>query len=151
MTGYLFDTSVLSAFAPGRPPLSPELSQWLLALGDREEAFLSTIVILEAQRGFAKLRRQGGGVRAGMLEQWLDEVLRQFDDRILPVTTQIARLAGTLEDDMIARGRNPGLADILIAATATSHGLTVLTANVRHFSSLGVPHINPFADHRERF
>lgn len=148
MIGYLFDTSVLSVFAPGRPPLSPPLAEWLLGLGERQEAFVSTIVILEAQRGFAKLRRQGAAARAEALENWLEDILVEFGDQVLPPTTGIARLAGNLEDQMIAKGRNPGIADILIASTALFHGLTVLTANARHFSALGVPYINPFADNR---
>lgn len=35
-------------------------------------------------------------------------------------------------------------ADILIAATALSHGLVVVTRNVQHFDPLGVKVINPF-------
>lgn len=49
-----------------------------------------------------------------------------------------------MEDAAIARGRSPGLADILIAATAQVRGLTVLTANVRHFEVLETPYLNPF-------
>ena len=35
--------------------------------------------------------------------------------------------------------------DLLIAATALEHGLTVVTGNVRHFEPTGVPALNPFA------
>ena len=34
-------------------------------------------------------------------------------------------------------------ADLLIAATALEHGLTVVTRNVRHFEPAGVPTLNP--------
>ncbi|WP_352801978.1 hypothetical protein [Mesorhizobium sp. M0909] len=46
----------------------------------------------------------------------------------------------------MARGANPGLADVLIAATARLHGLSVLTANTRHFAILDVPYLNPFTE-----
>jgi toxin FitB len=36
-------------------------------------------------------------------------------------------------------------ADMLIAATALDHGLTVVTRNVDHFSGARVPVIDPFA------
>jgi toxin FitB len=35
-------------------------------------------------------------------------------------------------------------ADLLIAATAITHGLTVVTRNVKHFEPTGVSVINPF-------
>lgn len=88
----------------------------------------------------------GGQTRADRLELWLETLIDQFRDRVLPITERIGRMAGDMEDGMIARGRNPGLADILIASTAAAHRLTILTANVRHFDSLGVPYLNPFED-----
>ncbi|MDE2824039.1 MAG: type II toxin-antitoxin system VapC family toxin, partial [Chloroflexota bacterium] len=35
-------------------------------------------------------------------------------------------------------------ADLLIAATALEHGLTVVTGNIRHFEPTGVTTLNPF-------
>jgi toxin FitB len=52
--------------------------------------------------------------------------------------------AGRLEAMTIAKGHNPGLADILIAATGIAHQLTVLTRNLRHFEPLDVPCLDPF-------
>jgi len=43
-----------------------------------------------------------------------------------------------------ARAYAPGFEDIAIAATAAVRGLTVLTANLRHFEPLGVPCLDPF-------
>jgi hypothetical protein len=37
-------------------------------------------------------------------------------------------------------------ADLLIAATAITHGLQVATRNIRHFAPTGVEVINPFED-----
>ena len=37
-------------------------------------------------------------------------------------------------------------ADLLIAATALEHGLTVVTRNIRHFEPTGVDVVNPFAE-----
>lgn len=65
-----------------------------------------------------------------------------YRDRILPFDLACAAEAGRLLD--FARAFDPGYEDIAIAATAKVHGLTLLTANVRHFEPLGVPVINPF-------
>lgn len=145
MSGFLLDTSVLSAFAPDRPRVAENLQRWILDQGDRGTLFVSTIVILEIQRGIAKLRRSGGKTRADRLDQWLSGLVADFNEQVLSVDLTIAKLAGELEDGAIALGRSPGLADVLIAATAKSHGLIVLTTNVRHFAVLDIPHIDPFA------
>ena len=114
--------------------------------GQRDRLFVSAIVILETQRGIAKLRRAGGKARADRLERWLSGVLVDFNEQLLSIDPIIAKAAGELEDASIAAGRSPGLADVLIAATAQVHGLTVLTTNVRHFAVLGTPYLDPFAE-----
>lgn len=143
MNGYLLDTSVLSAFAPDRPPVPQPLRDWIIEQGARETLFTSAIVIAEIQRGIAKLRRAGGAARLHRMEAWLAAMLDQFGGRIIAVDVVVGREAGELNDAMMARGRQPGLADVLIAATARVHQLEVLTANIRHFAVLDVPHFNP--------
>ncbi|WP_292548609.1 hypothetical protein [Mesorhizobium sp.] len=69
-------------------------------------------------------------------------MLVEFNQRILPIDLAIAREARKLEDATIARGANPGLADV----TAHLNGLSVLTANTRHFAILDVPYLNPFTE-----
>ena len=46
-------------------------------------------------------------------------------------------------------GQTPGTLDALIAATASTHGLTVVTRNVSHFKMLGVPTFNPWQENSE--
>jgi len=113
--------------------------------GRRETLFTSAIVVEEVQKGLARLKRLDAAARAARLEDWLEGILARFGDRVLPVDGVVARRAGEIEDAAIARGRNPGLADVLIAATADRHELMVATANFRHFAALGVPHFDPIA------
>ena len=145
MSGYLLDTSVLSAFAPDRPPHTPPFQAWLSTAGRRLAWHIPVIAVAEVQKGVAKLRRAGGLHRAERLEQWLDRLVVDFSERVLPIGPAIARKAGNMLDDAIARGLSPGLPDILIAATAVEHGLTILTANTRHFNVLQVANLNPLA------
>jgi predicted nucleic acid-binding protein len=107
---------------------------------------MSSIVVLEVERGIAKLMRSGGRAKAERISLWFESLLLEFDQRIFTVDVAISQEAGRLEDATIARGFNPGLADVLIAATARLNGLSVLTANVRHFAVLDVPYLNPFAE-----
>lgn len=142
MSGWLFDTNVLSALAPGRPALSPRTIRWFV---DRnEELYFSTITAAEVGAGVAKLRRSGAERRAEALHAWFERVLHHYGDRILPLDLISARIAGELSDAASAIGRQPGFADVAIAATAKAHELIVLTVNRRHFVPLGVDVLDPF-------
>jgi predicted nucleic acid-binding protein len=138
VTGYLLDANILSKFAPDRRPPSAAARAWLREQGEADALFLSAITIAEAEKGMRSLHRRGGIERARRLSAWLDAVADRFADRILAVDAVVARIAGALEDDAESRGRSPGLADIIIAATARAYDLTVVTENVRHFEPLDV-------------
>ncbi|MFZ0204740.1 MAG: PIN domain-containing protein [Roseiarcus sp.] len=58
-----------------------------------------------------------------------------------PVNADVALVAARLAD--IARPQHIELADLLVAATAKTHGLCVLTRNLRHFVPTGIPTIDP--------
>lgn len=139
MSGYLLDTNIISKFAPDRPPPSRQVRAWFHEQGDADALFLSVITISEIEKGMRSLHRRGGIARAQRLSAWLDLLSDSFGDRILAMDAVVARIAGALEDEAESKGRNPGLSDIVIAATARAYGLTVVTENVRHFEPLDVP------------
>lgn len=70
---------------------------------------------------------------------WVEKTIADYADRLIPVDTAIARRWGRLS----ARIGNSG-ADLMIAATALEHSLTVVTRNIRHFAPTGVAIENPF-------
>lgn len=111
----------------------------------RDGLYLSVVVIAEIERGIAKLQRLGQTGRAGRLDRWLAVTLDEFSDRVLVVDARVAREAGGLDNRVVARGINPGIADVLLAATARVHDLALLTDNERHFRFLEVEHFNPLA------
>ena len=140
--GYLLDTSVVSALAPGREAFVPTtLGEWLQA--HHTELFLPSIAIAEMAQGIGKLRRAGGSQRADRLDRWLDGLLAAYADRILPLDAQAARLAGQISDAAIAQGCYPGFADVAIAALAQNAGLLLLTCKLKHFQPLGVACADP--------
>lgn len=140
--GYLLDTSVVSALAPGREAFVPAaLAEWLQA--HHQELFLPAIAVAEMAQGICKLRRAGGTERADRLDRWLDGLLAAYADRILPLDAHAARLAGQLSDAAMAQGCHPGFADVAIAALAQHAGLLLLTCNLKHFQPLGVACADP--------
>jgi toxin FitB len=108
-----------------------------------QRLFISTITVAEIADGIAKARREGARRKAAALNGWLDALLHLYGNRVLPFDVAAARITGTLSDRARSKGRSPGFPDLAIAATAASHGLTVLTANLRHFVPLNVPAHNP--------
>jgi len=77
------------------------------------------------------------------VQEWLEGFLESYT-RILPVTEMIARRAGILRGQFQARGIVRTQADLLIASTASEHGLTVVTRNTKDFEGCGVAVLNPF-------
>ncbi|MBB5751464.1 PIN domain-containing protein [Prosthecomicrobium pneumaticum] len=146
---FLVDTDVLSASSPiqGDPTRIARL--WLVQNAPR--IYLSAVTVMELDSGIAKARRLGQGRKAGELAAWTERLLALHADRILPVSLDVARLAGALIDAARAAGHSPGLADVLIAATGEAHGLRIATRNTRHFEPLGLGHrlINPFEAARD--
>lgn len=139
---YLVDTNVISAGAPSRVP-SADLLAWMD--GHSADLFLSVVTVAEIEDGIAKAQREGASRKADDLSAWLETVLHLYSQRIMAFDVPTARIAGTLSDLAHGRGHAPGFADIVIAATAKRHNLTILTRNLRHFEPLGVPVHNPFA------
>jgi toxin FitB len=138
---YLVDTNIISAMAPARPA-PPALVEWLDA--HSAALFLSAVTVAEIEDGIAKLRREGARRRSADLAAWLETVMHLYGDRILAFDAATARIAGSISDRARGQGRAPGFADIIIAATAHHHWLTILSRNLRHFEALGVSVVDPF-------
>lgn len=139
---YLVDTNVVSASSPVRPAPAA-LVEWMDA--QSASLFLSSVTIAEIEDGIAKLRREGAKRKSADIAAWLETVLHLYGDRILAFDTPAARIAGALSDRARGLGQSPGFADVIIAATAQHHGLTILSRNLKHFEPLGVSVLDPFA------
>jgi toxin FitB len=139
---YLVDTNILSAGAPGKAAAHAALVQWM----DEHSAQLrlSVVTVTEIEDGIAKARRQGATRKARELAEWLETVIHLYGEQILAIDVDTAREAGNLLDGARGRGLEPGLADMLIAATARVHGLTLLTRNERDFEGCGLVVVDPF-------
>jgi len=138
---FLLDTDVLSALR--RRERNPLVARWVS--GRRtNDLYLSVISIGEIERGIVlQQRRDPAFARA--LAAWLDSVLALYGERILPVDLSVSRRWGHL-----AGALGHADTDLLIAATALDHGLTVVTRNVRHFEPTGAPVLDPSAPAGDR-
>jgi predicted nucleic acid-binding protein len=99
----------------------------------------AAVTVAEIEDGIAKSRRKSADLSA-----WLETVLHLYGDRVLAFDVATARIAGAISDRARGAGQTPGFADIIIAATAQHHGLTMLSRNLRYFETFGVAVIDPF-------
>ena len=131
---FLIDTDVVSALRKRRR--HPEIARWVEAQRSAD-LYLSVVTVGEIERGIERQQRRDP-VHAHALAAWLDRLIALYGDRILAVDLSAARRWGRLSHLIGHEG-----ADLLIAATALEHGLTVVTRNVRHFEPTGVPVLDP--------
>jgi len=136
---WLLDTMVISELRKRTP--DPNVVNWLSSAPEKS-LFLSVVTISEIQRGIA-LQRSKDASFAERLQYWLDEMMRNYGDCVLPVTPEIACCWG----ELTARVGHDG-ADVLIAATALQHGLSVVTRNERPFSQFSVRVLNPYVSEK---
>ena len=133
---FLIDTDVLSALR--RQERNPEVARWTSAQR-AADLYLSVVTIGEIERSVSRKQRSNPEF-ARTLGIWLDNVIALYGEHILGVNLAVARRWGQLS---AAIGNDS--ADLLVAATALEHGLTVVTRNVRHFQPTGVKVIDPSA------
>jgi predicted nucleic acid-binding protein len=133
---FLVDTNVLSELRKHRRG-NPNVYAWSKVTG-WSALHTSWIAIAELKRGTELIRRHDKR-QAGVFDAWIAEILDILQDRIHPVDRSVAEIWSDL---MVPNPRPP--LDALIAATARSQGLTLVTRNIRDFADCGVPLLDPW-------
>ncbi len=102
--------------------------------------WLAAVTIGELRRGVELIRHRGDARQATRLERWLDGLLAEYGESVLPFDADAAEIWGRLR---VPHPENP--LDKQIAATALLYDLILVTRNVKHFASTGVKLLDPFA------
>jgi predicted nucleic acid-binding protein len=140
---YVVDTDVLSTTSPTSPRAIAGLPAWLER--NSGHLHLSVISLMKISYGIAWLRHRRAHRKAALLQAWLDDMTTFHQSRIIMVVDDVALRAGQLLAKARAGGVKVSAEDALVAATADVHGMTVLTANARHFVPMGVRYVDPRA------
>lgn len=132
---YLLDTNVVSELRKSR-----NAHERVVAWGDSVDPgdlFLSVITLYELDVGWRRVAARDP-VQSVRLRDWVENtVLPSYANRILATDLAVCRMAARLPSP------HP-IPDVLIAATALVHGLTVVTRNVGDFAPTGVAVLNPW-------
>ncbi|HUX80558.1 MAG TPA: type II toxin-antitoxin system VapC family toxin [Alphaproteobacteria bacterium] len=133
---YLLDTNILSETLRAQP--NRGVKKWLQEIPS-EAHYISVVTIGEIRRGIEKL---GDNRRKSHFIAWLEyDLPKWFGSNILPINLEIAErwgyITSTVNHSFIA-------VDTLLAATALTHNLKMVTRNVKDFTIPGLEVINPF-------
>lgn len=131
---FLLDINIVSELRRPRP--NTHVVTWLKDVADTDLC-LSAVTVGEIQAGI-ELTRAQDPAKAAELEVWVDQLAGSYN--VLPMDAACFRAWAKL-----MHGQSDTLyEDAMIAATALTHNLTVVTQNVRDFARFDVPVLNPF-------
>ena len=136
---YLLDTNVVSELRKaGSGKANKKVVDWAKSIS-ASSMYLSAISILELEIGILAKERKDMA-QGAILRAWLTtHVLPAFSGRILPVDVAVAQCTARFHVPDRRSDR-----DAMIAATAMTHGMTVVTRNVSDFEKTSVALINPW-------
>lgn len=135
----LLDTCVLSELR--RRGADAGVKGWASSV-DEARLWLSVVALAEIQKGISKLAE---GTKRTALQAWLDDDLpARFSGRVLAVDEETARTWGAFLGEAERAGAPVPIVDALVAATAVTHGLTLVTRNTADFARLPVRLFNPW-------
>lgn len=140
MTDWLLDTNVLSELRrpkPDRNVLAFIASQPLGRL------YVSSVTFAEIRFGIERL--SDAGLRSELTDWLTNRVRPMFHQRVLDVSEDVMLRWRLLVEDSRKAGHTFSQPDLIIAATALHHGMTVASRDLKGFEKARVPAINPWS------
>jgi predicted nucleic acid-binding protein len=139
VTDWLLDTNVLSELRKPKP--EPKVLAFVAGL-PLDAMFISSVTLAEIRFG---IERIADVHRRAALNDWLALKIRpMFEQRVLPVSEDVMFKWRLLVEDGRKSGHTFSQPDLIIAATALHHGLTVATRDTGDYERAGVPLLDPW-------
>jgi predicted nucleic acid-binding protein len=136
---WLLDTNVLSELRRPRP--NPLVVSFV-ANCPLDRIFVSTVTLAEIRFGIEVV---ADPIRRVELTQWLTQRVRpMFDGRTLEIDEDILLKWRLLVEEGRKIGHTFSQPDLMIAATALHHKLTVVTRDRSEYDKASVPVLNPW-------
>jgi toxin FitB len=141
VSGWLLDTNVISELRRPRP--SAKVRNFV-ASQPLESLFISSVTLAEIRYGIETV---GDPIRRAELNDWLKLKVRpMFEQRVLEASEDVMFKWRLLVEDGRRAGHTFSQPDLIIAAIALQHGLTVVTRDTGDFKLARVPLLNPWLD-----
>jgi len=134
---YLLDTNVICEIVKIKP--AQNVLDWINRVPEKN-LFISVLTLGEIRKGIEKI---GDIKRREFIRLWLENDLpTYFSDRILPIDLNVADQWGRLQSSL--KGHILPAIDGLLAATALSHHLRLVTRHEKDFTYCSLEVINPW-------
>ncbi len=141
MTGWLLDATVLSELRRLKP--EPKVLDFIAAQ-PLDLLYLSAVTFAEIRFG---IERIDDATRRAELYDWLAHKVRpMFEQRVIAVSEDIMFKWRLLVEDGRKAGHMFSQPDLIIAATALHHGLTIVSRDTRDYEKARVPVVNPWKE-----
>jgi len=141
VSGWLLDTNVISELRRPRPNARVRA---FVARQPLEDLFVSTVTFAEIRYGIEMVTDP---IRRAELNDWLVHRVRpMFAQRVLEVSEEVMFKWRLLVEDGRKAGHTFSQPDLIIAAIALHHGLTIVTRDTDDYKLARVALINPWVD-----
>jgi predicted nucleic acid-binding protein len=141
VTDWLLDTNILSELR--RPKPEPRVVAFV-GQQPLERLYVSEVTFAEIRFGIELLEDPA---RRAELQGWLMHKIRpMFERRVLPVSEDVMFKWRLLVETGRKAGHTFSQPDLIIAATALHHGLTVVTRDRDDYDRAGAAVLDPWTD-----
>jgi len=141
VTGWLLDTNIISELR--RPKPEPKVTTFIRSQ-PLERLFVSIVTFAEIRFGIEQLPH---ATRRSDLNDWLAHKVRpMFEQRVLAISEDVMFKWRLLAEDGRKAGHTFSQPDLIIAATAQHHGLTVVSRDTKEYLAARVDVFNPWVD-----
>jgi toxin FitB len=141
VTGWLLDTNIISELR--RPKPEPKVMEFIRSQ-PLEGLFVSIVTFAEIRFGIELLP---DATRRSDLNDWLAHKVRpMFEQRVLAISEDVMFKWRLLVEDGRKAGHTFSQPDLIIAATAQHHGLTVVSRDTKEYVAARVDVFNPWVD-----
>jgi len=139
VTDWLLDTNVLSELRRPKPEAKVVA---FVAAQSLDRLYISAVTLAEIRFGIELVADVG---RRAELHDWLTHTVRpMFDQRVLPVSEDVMFKWRLMVEEGRKAGHTFSQPDLIIAATAACHGLTVVSRDTGEFEHARVAVLNPW-------
>jgi predicted nucleic acid-binding protein len=141
VTGWLLDTNIISELR--RPKPDPKVTEFIRSQ-PLEGLFVSIVTFAEIRFAIELLPDV---TRRSDLNDWLAHKVRpMFEQRVLAISEDVMFKWRLLAEDGRKAGHTFSQPDLIIAATAQHHGLTVVSRDTKEYVAARVDVFNPWVD-----
>jgi len=141
VTGWLLDTNIISELRRRKP--EPKVTEFIRSQ-PLEGLFVSIVTFAEIRFGIELLP---DATRRSGLNDWLAHKVRpMFEQRVLAISEDVMFKWRLLVEDGRKAGHTFSQPDLIIAATAQHHGLTVVSRDTKEYVAARVDVFNPWVD-----